>query len=224
MISEAPGHNHEMLTMDQLEKFFQSFIEQKYLWKRFRILGGEPTLHKDFREIIGYVVDYRNLHNPKLKIEVSTHGNGKHTQKQLLWLKDKYPFIKHNNSHKKTNHPSYFNYMNLAPMDRNERMKNHNYRGCWIVRDCGIGFDYSGFYVCSAGAAISRIFGYKIGIKDFKEFSEEKMIGMYNLLCSKCGHYQPVRVNPHKPETLMSKTWSQAFESFRKNPELLTRF
>jgi molybdenum cofactor biosynthesis enzyme MoaA len=67
----------DRLSLEQIIKFLQESREKGVKWQRFRILGGEPTLHPEFFWIIDELLAYKQLHNPELHIHVVTNGSGK---------------------------------------------------------------------------------------------------------------------------------------------------
>jgi uncharacterized radical SAM superfamily Fe-S cluster-containing enzyme len=67
----------ERMTLDQIDLFVKESISKSIKWERIRLLGGEPTLHPDFFEIISLLISYRNTFSNDTVIEVSTNGYGK---------------------------------------------------------------------------------------------------------------------------------------------------
>jgi len=61
------------MSVEQVEKFIQESIENQAYWKRIRILGGEPSLHSRFFDIIELLLNYRKNFNPDVRLVLCTN-------------------------------------------------------------------------------------------------------------------------------------------------------
>jgi organic radical activating enzyme len=290
----------DIVTIDQIIKLLYESEINNYKWEKLRIVGGEPTLHPNFEDIVKVLYDYKtkNEKSQQLKIKQALYGdlpNGKFidvtnkissmiehkifsikatnknftdpaykimkklqidyivddkiqsktvyeneilqianiiqleilsngfsdiTKIKLKWLSEKYPEIKIINTNKINNNPSYHWMMTNTPIEINpEFYKYHNYKRCNLIQQCGIGFNFAGFYCCPMAGAIDRIFGLDLGIKSVKDISIESLQKTYNQLCSKCGLYS-CRI--HEKVQTISPTWKKALDEF--NGTKLTRY
>ncbi len=223
-VSVAPGNAYQDITVEQFKKFITQSINNNYLWKRIRLIGGEPTIHPDFDEILHLLAEYKLRHNENLKVEISSNGYTEYTKRKLIWVQENFPEVDIFNTSKEGNLQTDFQYMNIAPIDKSGRYKEYDYGGCWILSVCGLGFNYSGFYCCAAAGVIAKIFEYDIAIKDVKDINRTALQNMYNTVCSKCGHFIPTRVDPDNPGTVLSPSWEKAVKQYNSRDKELKRF
>ena len=53
------------MTVAQIDRFIAESRAANYKWKRIRVLGGEPTVHKHFFEILDRLRRYRDESSPE---------------------------------------------------------------------------------------------------------------------------------------------------------------
>jgi len=216
-ISVASGNELQNMSLLQINKFIEQSNQQQYPWKQIRIMGGEPTIHPEFKKIIKAFYEYKITTNKDLNLILSTNGFTKETISKICWIKDNYPTIVIENTSKKDNLQRDFNMIHVAPCDIHENNDDYEYQGCWTTEACAIGLNYSGFYCCAVGGAIARVFNYDIGIKDVKLLNVEKFEEMFNLLCSKCGRYHEIKVDNSNITVITSPTWKKALKEYGTN-------
>jgi hypothetical protein len=185
-----------------------------YPWNRWSIVGGEPTTHPDLDVIIKRAMQYRKRHRPHLRVILASHGCGEETQQRLASLTRRYPRLKILNSHKqKGMEPSNYDAMCVEP----EVEPGHRYTGCCISRNCGMGMNYRGFYLCAMAGAIDRVMQTDHAVQRLSEVTEAVMTEQCQLYCRLCGHYRPISAATQPP---MSPAWQAAIgpESFLDAP------
>jgi hypothetical protein len=215
----APGTRDTNVTVAQIRKLIRESIELEWPWQTWGLIGGEPTVHPQFWEILEAVVEYRQASNPTLLIRISTHGATARTTEILNRVATTFPFVRVRNSAKTTIEQNDFVAINMAPRDT--PLVDHAYSGCWIPAHCGIGFNYAGFYCCAIAGAIDRVCGDKLAITSLREVTQERLIAHYAPFCAMCGHYRPIRAhNDHK----MSPSWNVAFAEYDKRRPVLDRY
>jgi hypothetical protein len=201
------------MSLGQIEEFVNESIELNMGWKRIRLMGGEPTLHPQFFEILNIVKRYKNI-NPKCNIEISTNGYGSKVNEALSKLPE---WVNVRNSKKESNIHKFIDY-NVAPIDL-EEYKNADFtKGCWITEECGLGLSRMGYYPCGAGASVDRVFGFNIGIKRLSLVNHSTLKNQLILLCKYCGHYKKnlKRITEEK----MSASWHKAYEKYKKENQI----
>jgi len=186
-ITHAPDKN---MSIKQIEMFITESMELNYPWERIHVLGGEPTLHPNFKEIMALLITYKNVTGLKL-LRVITNNHGK-----LLdyngWLKDNGVDV-YSDYKQEDVVPYFFDNMLQCPADKSPEPLPH----CSIcgVSGCGVGMTRYGYFLCGAGGAIARLCGYDIGAKTLKDVTWENMIGQAGRLCNKCGHKDKILVS-----------------------------
>jgi hypothetical protein len=211
----APGTRDTNVTVAQIHKLIGESIELEWPWRTWGLIGGEPTVHPQFWEILETVVEYRRTHNPSLLIRVTTHGATARARDIVTNVAEAFPFVRIRNTAKTTIEQNDFVAINVAPRDS---AVDDAYSGCWIPAHCGIGFNYAGFYCCAIAGAIDRICGEKLAITNLRQVTPEALVAQYAPFCSMCGHYRPIRAeSDHK----ISPSWKAAFAEYDKHrPEL----
>ncbi|MCX8130518.1 MAG: radical SAM protein [Clostridia bacterium] len=214
IISVVPSNSSQNMSVDQIKKFIEQSVSNNYEWEGITVLGGEPTIHPDFKEIISLLADYKSLHNHSMRLAIVTNGYGDNNRKVLEWLEYKHPYVIIDNGKKTSKYQPHFINVCNAPVDILEDGKSQKYRGCWLTETVGIALTYSGFYPCSVGSSIDRVFKYDIGIKDIKDLGILKLQEMYDVLCSKCGHYCIKQSSKSGSKMTVSTTHEQISQEF----------
>jgi len=213
-INTAPSN--QSMTISQIQQFIDDSVAVEKMWRSIRILGGEPTLHPDFRQIISMLRDYRKRFNPGCSIEVVSNGHGPAVQAQLDWLPTDI-FIE--NTSKQGNITPFFRPFSTAPID-DQKYRNADYRnGCQVISSCGIGLGPTGYFQCTVAAGIDRVMGLKLGRSRLPADNDDlhdQMLATCRL-CGrfKDGHFIPKDLRPSLREQLISPTWAKIYEEYR---------
>jgi hypothetical protein len=198
------------MPLARIEAFIRESVAARAGWRRIRLLGGEPTLHREFFTILDRLLAYRAHHNPGLRIVVCTNGSGSRVNRALARLP---AGIAVKNTFK-TDRQRLFRPFNQAPADSPWCRFADYASGCRILEDCGIGLTSSGYYPCAIAGGIDRIFGFGAGRKTLPAGGD----GMRDLLaifCPLCGHFGfswPTR------QPKLSATWKRAYAAAREKP------
>lgn len=70
------------ISISQIVAFVEESIDKKIKWKRIRVLGGEPTLHPHFLEIIENLGKYIKFH-ADCEIQVVSNGYGDEVRSKI---------------------------------------------------------------------------------------------------------------------------------------------
>ena len=206
--TQAPSN--EEIPLSEIEDFLKQSIEEKILWKRIRLLGGEPTLHSRFFEITDLLVDYKETHNPLVRLVLCTNFYGKQVRRGIENMIEKFPDKIVIKSTLKSSRVNLFRPFNVAPVDTiYNRFSDYTF-GCRIMEDCGLGLTPSGYYMCAVAGGIDRIFQYDMGRKKIPDKADDLSDQML-AFCSLCGHFGfqwPTR------KIKMSKTWHMAYRRY----------
>lgn len=203
--AQAPSSTE--LPVTEVEAFLQQSIEKRIVWKRIRILGGEPTLHSCIMDIIDLLIAYQRHHNPCVRLVLGTNFFGNRVHQVLAKLPERIAL----KSTRKTSRVNLFKPFNVAPADtRFNRFSDYSC-GCRIIEDCGLGLTPSGYYMCAVAGGIDRIFGFELGRRQIPDESDT-LSDQMAAFCRYCGHFGlqwPTR------RTRISKTWLSAYRRFK---------
>ncbi len=219
-IRQAP--TNEYMDIAQIEKFVKESLDLKWKWKHIRILGGEPTLHPQFFQVLETLKKYKNF-NPKTSIVIVTNGYGKKVNDILFRVPS---WVVVENTHKESFIQT-FDSFNKAPIDQPKYKKEKYKKACSVTDLCGIGLTKHGYYICGVGGAgIDRIFGFDIGIKKLSEVKDSKLKKQRKILCKYCGHYgkQVTKNKNWISEEKISPIWKKSYENYKKQKPKLRSY
>ena len=209
--TQAPSN--EKMTVEQIQKFVKESIDNNVKWERIRLLGGEPTLHTNFFEILSLLLEYRKDYSPDTTIEVSTNGFGKKVNDIISKIPKE---IQISNTSKKSS-VSLFAAFNITPQDFILYKYADYSNGCWVISVCGIGLTPYGYYPCGVAGGIDRVFGYDYGRKKLPS-PDDSMIDQLQVFCKLCGNFGYCKLTNREE---MSSTWGKAYNRYkRRKPNL----
>src|SRR3712207_347384 len=73
--SSPQAPSDECMSIEQIERFVAESVELDWPWERVVILGGEPTLHPDFDDVLDVLGKYHR-HRPETVFRMYTNGFG----------------------------------------------------------------------------------------------------------------------------------------------------
>jgi hypothetical protein len=213
----ATAPSDECMTAAQVGRFVKESLDWHtkldHSWNRIDILGGEPTLHPELDKILALLHDYKKA-VPKCKMRFTTNGTGRRVRKRLAKLPK---WLKVRNSAKEKGKPD-FEAANLAPADKDI----NRVQACSIPWRCGLALTRYGYYLCGAGASISRVFGIDVAMPSLDDLTLEALRRQQAQLCRLCGHSRSTMEKTQEQKT--SKSWQQAFDSYAKSKPVLETY
>lgn len=210
MTGLTPTSVAENVTIEHVETLINDSVRLQYPWRKWALVGGEPTTHPNLCAILDRIADYRQDYKPRLIVLLATHGYGDAVQEVLRQLFVQFPFLVIRDTHKCGPSQPDFVATCVAPEDIDSTwVDSHRFTGCLVSSYCGIGMNYRGFYPCAVAGAIDRIFGFHREIPSLEEVTRETMMDRYQTFCRLCGHYRPIYENS---QTLLSPSWRAALE------------
>lgn len=213
---QDPSNDH--MSIAQVRQFLEESRAAGNPWKRIHVLGGEPTNHPQFVEIMNLIVEYRDKYSPSTSIELTTNGYGERVSRMLSHVP---PSVQINNTSKTTRVQTEFCSFNVAPIDLKEYAAADFVNGCPVTRLDGIGVTPYGYYPCSVAGAIDRSFGLNLGRRNLPK-ANDSMKQELRAFCALCGHFKlPTWEALTGP--IMSPTWVEAYARSHQDPPTLSR-
>ncbi len=215
--AQAPEAKH--ISIDKIQIFVAESIDKKRFWRRIRILGGEPTLHPNFQEIIQELSKLQR-HGLVDVIQLVTNGFGPKVSKALASLPAN---IEVENSAKSNNIQPTFGPFNSAPCDDTKYQFSNFKNGCDIMHSCGLGLTPLGYYPCAVAGGIDRVTKGGLGRKQLPEPNDD-MRELLERNCKLCGrfrdgHYVPEKLRPKLFKQLTSPTWAKIYQTWKPESE-----
>ncbi len=213
--AQAPEAKH--ISVGLVKDFVAESIEKKRFWRRIRVLGGEPTLHPDFHEIIEELSKLQH-HGLADVIQLVTNGFGPKVAKVLASLPAN---IDIENSTKNNNIQPTFGPFNSAPCDDAKYRYSNFKNGCEIMHSCGLGLTPQGYYPCAVAGGIDRVTKAGIGRKHLPELNDD-MRDLLERNCKLCGrfrdgHYVPEKLRPKLLNQVTSPSWTKIYQNWQQN-------
>jgi hypothetical protein len=214
----------EEMSLENIQKFVDESIALKWKWHVIKILGGEPTLHPQFFEILKILNIYRDF-NPACQITLASNGFGEKVNDVLTMIPS---WVKILNT-KKTSFVNCFSSYNIAPIDTAEFENKDFSKGCIIPEKSGLGLTRYGYYACGAGASVDRVFGFDIGIKKLINVTNDQLRKQMKILCSFCGHFKYFTYDHEKTSKCvyneqMSTSWEKAYAKYSESKPKLNLY
>jgi hypothetical protein len=210
------------MSLGQIRQFLEESKKRQIRWKRIGLLGGEPTCHPHFLEVVDLVVQYRDEFSPETQIRVVTNGYSERAMRLISQL----PANVHvkNSAKCAREQPSFYTF-NVAPIDIRDCRRVDFSNACADTQICGIGVTPYGYYPCGVAGAIDRTFGFDLGRKVLPE-SNDDMTRELRTFCALCGSFKThsaERQDGSLDGPVMSGTWAEAYERSRRSPARLSR-
>lgn len=172
--------------------------------------GGEPVLNPYIFDIIKLLVDFRKSFGTKLWL--LSNSNGSLVQERISRISCDYDIPL---GISKKNNESFIEYVpvNESPIDLNEPYT----LGCFQTVNCGICYNYLGWFPCSPLAAAARVFDYKPTALSIKQLTIERCIEYFEMHCKHCGFAMPNR--RRVKEQTSTQTWIDKLESYKRREQ-----
>jgi len=214
----------EGMSIGQIENFIRESIELNKKWKLINLLGGEPSIHKDFLEIVNLILnEYIIKHSTETILQVTSNGYGELVQERLSKLPKHSNMIIDYASFKDNRIVPYFSPFNEAPIDKPEGSKKEYSKGCWVTSYCGIGLNQLGYYPCGVAGGIDRIFKLNLGVQSLKNV-DESIANYFDTFCRFCGNFSDYEKNfgnfiPRNEKAALTKpitseSWRKAYKNY----------
>lgn len=220
--TQAPTEAH--MTLQQVQQFVKDSVALGKQWELINVLGGEPTLHPQFAEIVHCLLyDYLIAHSPSTTLQITSNGYGEDVQQKLAALPKHPNLVVDYNSFKDDRTVPYFTPFNLAPADEPDAHRHEYHKGCWVTAYCGIGLNNLGYFACGVAGGIERILKAGKGINSLEEL-DDRLIQQLDTYCRLCGNFTAYAENrgdfmeraekDSAPKTAMSESWQKLYKQY----------
>lgn len=206
---QAPTGEH--MDLAQIQAHVDEWIKRGKSWERVRLLGGEPTLHKQFFEILDVIRAYRDQHSPSTAIEVTTNGHGDKVNAAIGKIP---PDVIVNNTSKASKVQPEFCSFNVAPVDLPDYRHTDYANACLVPQVCGTGLGPGGYYPCAVASGIDRIFRWRLGRPTMPD-DGDPMRDDLRRFCAVCGYFKRAP-EPPLEGPVRSATWDVAYANHRR--------
>ena len=203
LCTQAPINSDGDLRLCEID-FFLNDIEGKGV-EQITLHGGEPVLNPNIDIIVEKLCAFREKTGVRLWL-LSNNSNDRIRQK-ITSIHVKYN-IPLGIATKDGNNLPYIP-VNESPSD----LELDYTLGCFQTSDCGICFNYLGYFPCSPMAAAARVFGFA-GVQLIDHLDIETCNEFFNLHCKHCGFAIPDR--RRVTEQTSTETWIKNFNEYRQ--------
>ncbi|MFY0580305.1 radical SAM protein [Cystobacter fuscus] len=222
-VRQAP--TSERMSVEQIQAFLDESRSKGLRWRKIRLLGGEPTLHPQFLQIVDLLCAYREEMGGGMDIQVATNGHGATVRAVLARVAGR---VTLDNSQKDSEVQPHFGDFNVAPRDLPEFRHAAFRNACYVAEGCGMGLTPYGYYGCAVAGGIDRVLGLDLGRKRLPD-PKDGMEDQLEALCARCGRFKegafvPRELRTPLMEERMSKSWLQAYDRWRAHRPRLTRY
>jgi hypothetical protein len=224
----------DSMTVEQVRRFVDESLDLRWEWERIRILGGEPSLHKELNTIVEQLMHYRRFYS-KCFLQLLSNGLGK-LWKPAPWKPDTsiHDWLcdrgvdPHVEAKERGTTPPWFWNTRIVPFDRDSNCGPLEPCGIFGVRGCGLGLTRQGYFLDGAGAAVARVAGIDCGVMALKDVTWEAMIDQAHKLCKYCGQWNSTEAGVPLSTELVSKTgeitgpfWTEKLAAYnRQRPKM----
>jgi len=216
------GHDvvqtNDYLSLENMEKFVKESIASEYKWNHIVLVGGEPTLHPFFSEIIEILGKYRQFYSD-CKFEIKTNGWGNKVQKVMEKIPEWMEILNTTGEQRGgvEGKLARFELFRIAPVDIDSFKGYEEFdKGCRVVGQCGLNMSVWGkYYPCSLGEVIARIFEIEIEEDSFADLLNSNIRNKLKKVCQYCGFFFEPGLFYSTLE-LQSESWDRALKEYSK--------
>ena len=188
-----------IMGMDSIFNFIDDSIRENKKWKKIIIDIGDASHCNNLPTMLDLFKMYKDKFG-RCKIELNVIN-----EDILSVIKNNIPkwvTVNISNCNTKRIKQAIMN----APCDNREK----NVRACSSPWNKGIAINKNGYFLCSIGASIARVFNIDIGIKHLREVNADSLLRQKEKICTLCGYSD---CKTKQDGRRISKSWQQAIEN-----------
>jgi glycosyltransferase involved in cell wall biosynthesis len=222
--SSTQAPTKESMPLALIKEFVKESIELNKKWELINLLGGEPTIHPEFLQIVDEILyNYIEKHSQDTVLQITSNGYGDLVRKNLDLLPKHKSVVIDVASFKDDRVIPYFSPFNQAPVDKDNCVEEDYGKGCWVTSYCGIGLNHMGYYPCGVAGGIDRVMKLNKGVATLKEVDDSMKVKL-NDFCRYCGNFSDYAVNNgdfiprcekgELKKAVISSTWKKAYQEY----------
>lgn len=174
------------LTAERVREFLLDSEESGHVWGMITLHGGEPVLNPEAMKIAEILSEYRKRTGCKLWL--LTNNSSPAVRRAVTMINHRYDIplgvsTKRGRNIDASGNPIEYVAVNESPSDLGI---GHDL-GCFQTANCGVCYNYLGYFPCSPMAAAARVFGYSPTATSFKGLTGEACREALALHCKHCG-------------------------------------
>ncbi len=201
------------LTAKDVVEFLRDSDESGHHWGMITLHGGEPVLNPEIFEIAELLCEYRK--RVSCNLWLLTNNSSPLVRRLTTSVNMKYDIslgvsTKKGKNADKDGNPIEYVGVNNSPVDLGLQ---HDH-GCFQTSNCGVCYNYLGYFPCSPMAAAARVFDYLPTARSVKDFTAEACDEALKKHCPHCGFSAPDMARVVNQVT--SKTWQDAFTRYNQ--------
>ena len=204
------------MTLEDQREFFRQCDELN--WKPYcTIVGGEPTLHPQYEQLLDELIDWAGTS----RIQLWSNAYGEKSQRLVQLTRDKRVSVCQETQkpdgaiREKPAGEYWVSDIYVAPADFGFTRPPCFQHQAGL---CGLGVDAEGYFPCAMGGTLAAVLGIPCRTRRLADLFDEQLVAkMTEAMCStSCGHqWMMHRVDvdalPRKFDTPMSPRWHAAF-------------
>jgi hypothetical protein len=199
------------LSPADIEVFLLDSIRHKHNWGMITIHGGEPVLNPWIYDIVRLLVEYRK--SVGCKLWLLTNNSSPEIREKVSRISTRYEIPLGISTKIGKNIDAYGNLIDYITVNYSPCDSGKDYElGCFQTENCGVCYNYQGYFPCSPMAAAARVFGYKQAAKSISDLTYDKCVEYFKLHCKHCGFAAVDKQRANQQVT--STTWSKALLNY----------
>lgn len=196
------------MTTDRFGTFLEEICQNNIKPKRFRLIGGEPTLHPKFLEFARMAVEYSKRATSAVDVCVFSNQYSERSREQLRELRQQYPEVEIRESTSKREGSVDFNrssYLFVSPQEIGITPCPHPCEAMEGAGICGFGVDQLGYTLCPGAGMKDSLLRLNSRATHLKQLLDKDFVTWQaSVLCRQCGERMGYHHMPWVREQLLT--------------------
>lgn len=193
------------LSVDSVVKFLYDIEGWEPKIGQITLHGGEPVLNPEIYDICRVLSNYRDRTGTNLWLLTNNSCDAIREKTTRILCDFEIPL----GIATKDGGPILYIPVNESPFDLDEKPS----LGCFQTSNCGICYNYLGYFPCSPMAAAARLFDYN-AVESIRELTVDKCKEYFYVHCAHCGFAMQDRRRVTGQTS--TDTWIEKFNSYQK--------